>query len=114
MQYPGVAFPQVELRRGAGAYICGEESALIESVEGKRGMPRLKPPIVAMNGVFGRPTLAHNFETLWWLPIFWRAAVPGWQRKGGAGAAACGASACLAGWQSPACTWRPRASPCVN
>lgn len=68
MQYPGVAFPQVELRRGAGAYICGEESALIESVEGKRGMPRLKPPIVAMNGVFGRPTLAHNFETLWWLP----------------------------------------------
>jgi NADH:ubiquinone oxidoreductase subunit F (NADH-binding)/NADH:ubiquinone oxidoreductase subunit E len=60
--------PRIELRRGAGAYICGEESSLIESVEGKRGLPRLRPPIVAQVGVFGRPTLAHNFETLWWLP----------------------------------------------
>lgn len=67
-QYPGYAPPVIELRRGAGAYICGEESALIESVEGKRGLPRLKPPIVALHGVFGRPTLAHNPETLWWLP----------------------------------------------
>lgn len=67
-QHPGFTPPQIELRRGAGAYICGEESALIESVEGKRGLPRLKPPIVAMHGVFGRPTLAHNLETLWWLP----------------------------------------------
>lgn len=67
-QHSGFVPPQIELRRGAGAYICGEESALIESVEGKRGLPRLKPPIVAMNGVFGRPTLAHNPETLWWLP----------------------------------------------
>ena len=67
-RFPGVAWPQIELRRGAGAYVCGEESALIESVEGKRGMPRLKPPIVALHGVFGRPTLAHNLETLWWLP----------------------------------------------
>ncbi len=67
-QHPGFTPPQMELRRGAGAYICGEESALIESVEGKRGLPRLKPPIVAVNGVFGRPTLAHNPETLWWLP----------------------------------------------
>lgn len=67
-QFPGTHFPKVELRRGAGAYICGEESALIESVEGKRGLPRLKPPIVALKGVFGRPTLAHNLETLWWLP----------------------------------------------
>ena len=66
--WPAVRFPQIELRRGAGAYICGEESALIESVEGRRGMPRLKPPIVAVSGVFGRPTLAHNLETLWWLP----------------------------------------------
>lgn len=65
---PGVVLPQIELRRGAGAYICGEESALIESVEGKRGLPRLRPPIVAVQGVFGRPTLAHNLETLWWLP----------------------------------------------
>ncbi|MDR7152406.1 formate dehydrogenase [Hydrogenophaga palleronii] len=67
-QHPGFTPPEIELRRGAGAYICGEESALIESVEGKRGLPRLKPPIVAMHGVFGRPTLAHNLETLWWLP----------------------------------------------
>lgn len=67
-QHPEFTPPQIELRRGAGAYICGEESALIESVEGKRGLPRLKPPIVAMHGVFGRPTLAHNLETLWWLP----------------------------------------------
>jgi len=60
--------PQVALRRGAGAYICGEESALIESLEGKRGMPRLKPPIVAISGLFGRPTLEHNVETLSWVP----------------------------------------------
>ena len=64
----GHALPQVYLRRGAGAYICGEESALIESVEGKRGMPRLRPPYVAEVGLFGRPTLAHNVETLHWLP----------------------------------------------
>ena len=59
--------PQIELRRGAGAYICGEESAMIESIEGKRGMPRLRPPYVAQVGLFGRPTLAHNFETLFWV-----------------------------------------------
>ena len=59
--------PPVELRRGAGAYICGEESAMIESIEGKRGMPRLRPPYVAQVGLFGRPTLAHNFETLHWV-----------------------------------------------
>lgn len=59
--------PQVFLRRGAGAYICGEESAMIESIEGKRGMPRLRPPYVAQVGLFGRPTLEHNFETLYWV-----------------------------------------------
>jgi formate dehydrogenase len=64
---PVPSLPAIELRRGAGAYICGEESALIESVEGKRGWPRLRPPIVAQVGVFGRPTLAHNLETLWWV-----------------------------------------------
>ena len=57
----------IELRRGAGAYICGEESAMIESIEGKRGMPRLRPPYVAQVGVFGRPTLEHNMETLYWV-----------------------------------------------
>ena len=58
------ALPRIELRRGAGAYICGEESAMIESIEGKRGMPRLRPPYVAEVGLFGRPTLEHNCETL--------------------------------------------------
>ncbi len=57
----------IELRRGAGAYICGEESAMIESIEGKRGIPRHRPPYVAQNGIFGRPTLVHNVETLIWV-----------------------------------------------
>ena len=57
----------VELRRGAGAYICGEESAMIESIEGKRGLPRLRPPYIAEFGLFGRPTLNHNVETLHWI-----------------------------------------------
>ena len=59
--------PEIHLRRGAGAYICGEESAMIESIEGKRGMPRLRPPYVAEVGLFGRPTLEHNCETLYWV-----------------------------------------------
>lgn len=57
----------IDLRRGAGAYICGEESAMIESIEGKRGLPRHRPPFVAQVGVFGRPTLVHNVETLHWI-----------------------------------------------
>ncbi len=64
---PPVDLPHIELRRGAGAYVCGEESAMIESIEGKRGMPRLRPPFVAQVGVFGRPTLEHNMETLYWV-----------------------------------------------
>ncbi|WP_006577914.1 NADH-ubiquinone oxidoreductase-F iron-sulfur binding region domain-containing protein [Cupriavidus sp. HPC(L)] len=64
---PCAALPPIELRRGAGAYICGEESAMIESIEGKRGWPRLRPPYVAQVGLFGRPTLEHNFETLYWV-----------------------------------------------
>jgi NADH:ubiquinone oxidoreductase subunit F (NADH-binding)/NADH:ubiquinone oxidoreductase subunit E len=64
---PVANLPRIELRRGAGAYICGEESAMIESIEGKRGMPRLRPPYVAQVGLFGRPTLEHNFETLYWV-----------------------------------------------
>src|SRR6202042_2751659 len=58
---------KIHLRRGAGAYICGEESAMIESIEGKRGLPRHRPPYIAEVGLFGRPTLNHNVETLWWL-----------------------------------------------
>jgi len=57
----------IDLRRGAGAYICGEESAMIESIEGKRGIPRHRPPFVAQVGIFGRPTLVHNVETLHWI-----------------------------------------------
>jgi formate dehydrogenase len=63
---PPCALPLIHLRRGAGAYICGEESAMIESIEGKRGMPRLRPPYVAQVGLFGRPTLEHNMEELHW------------------------------------------------
>jgi len=65
-EFPG-SLPRLELRRGAGAYICGEESAMIESIEGKRGMPRLRPPYVAEVGLFGQPTLEHNCETLYWV-----------------------------------------------
>jgi NADH:ubiquinone oxidoreductase subunit F (NADH-binding)/NADH:ubiquinone oxidoreductase subunit E len=64
---PPCPLPAIFLRRGAGAYICGEESAMIESIEGKRGMPRLRPPYVAQVGLFGRPTLEHNMETLFWV-----------------------------------------------
>ncbi len=64
---PVADMPTIHLRRGAGAYICGEESAMIESIEGKRGMPRLRPPFVAQVGLFGRPTLEHNMESLYWV-----------------------------------------------
>ena len=63
----GRPLPELIVRRGAGAYICGEESAMIESIEGKRGLPRLRPPYVAEVGLFGRPTLEHNCETLYWV-----------------------------------------------
>jgi formate dehydrogenase beta subunit len=64
---PPYELPAIHLRRGAGAYICGEESSMIESIEGKRGEPRLRPPYVAQVGLFGRPTLEHNMETLHWV-----------------------------------------------
>jgi NADH:ubiquinone oxidoreductase subunit F (NADH-binding)/NADH:ubiquinone oxidoreductase subunit E len=68
LEKAGIAKPGfIELRRGAGAYICGEESAMLESIEGKRGMPRHRPPYIAEVGLFGRPTLNHNVETLWWI-----------------------------------------------
>lgn len=62
---PGL--PTIHLRRGAGAYICGEETAMLESIEGKRGLPRQKPPLPHQVGLFGRPTLINNVETLWWV-----------------------------------------------
>ena len=68
LEEAGIVTPgYIDLRRGAGAYICGEESAMIESIEGKRGMPRHRPPFVAQVGVFDRPTLVHNVETLHWV-----------------------------------------------
>jgi formate dehydrogenase len=68
LETAGIVQPgQITLRRGAGAYICGEESAMIESIEGKRGLPRHRPPYVAQVGLFGRPTLVHNVETLYWI-----------------------------------------------
>ncbi|KQU87743.1 NADH-quinone oxidoreductase subunit F [Mesorhizobium sp. Root102] len=68
LEMAGIAKPGfIELRRGAGAYICGEESAMLESIEGKRGLPRHRPPYIAEVGLFGRPTLNHNVETLWWI-----------------------------------------------
>lgn len=66
-QDPPCPLPPLHLRRGAGAYICGEESAMLESIEGKRGMPRLRPPYVAEVGLFDRPTLEQNMETLHWV-----------------------------------------------
>ena len=64
---PWAGMPQIVLRRGAGAYLCGEESAAIEALEGKRALPRSRPPAIAQQGLFGRPTLQHNFETLYWV-----------------------------------------------
>ena len=72
----------IELRRGAGAYICGEESAMIESIEGKRGLPRHRPPYIAEVGLFGKPTLNHNIETLNWLPEIIENGVDWFKNKG--------------------------------
>ncbi|MDH5797302.1 MAG: SLBB domain-containing protein, partial [Paracoccaceae bacterium] len=68
LEKAGLLSTPIELRRGAGAYICGEESAMLESIEGKRGLPRHRPPFIAEVGLFGRPTLNHNIETLSWVP----------------------------------------------
>ena len=68
LEAAGIVRPgYIDLRRGAGAYICGEESAMLESIEGKRGLPRHRPPYVAQVGLWGRPTLVHNVETLHWI-----------------------------------------------
>ena len=75
----------VILRRGAGSYVCGEESAMIESLEGKRGLPRHRPPYVASEGLFGRPTLAHNVETLYWIPEILRGSRRWFDAEGGKG-----------------------------
>ena len=107
--YPGM--PEIVLRRGAGAYICGEESAMIESIEGKRGMPRLRPPYVAQVGLFGRPTLEHNFETLYWVretPREGRRLVR--RRTAAMAGRACARSRSRAACATPASSSRPPAS----
>jgi formate dehydrogenase len=76
---PGTA---IRLRRGAGAYICGEESAMLESIEGKRGLPRHKPPYPSQVGLFGRPTLIHNVETLYWVRDIVEKGIGWWQNHG--------------------------------
>jgi formate dehydrogenase beta subunit len=77
---------KVHVRRGAGAYICGEESAMIESIEGKRGYPRHRPPYVAQVGIFGRPTLVNNIETLHWVPTILEKGAPWFAAHGKNGA----------------------------
>jgi formate dehydrogenase beta subunit len=79
---PPCALPRIHLRRGAGAYICGEESSLIESLEGKRGEPRLRPPFPAQAGVFGRPTLVQNVETVYWLRQLLEESAAAWDARG--------------------------------
>lgn len=74
--------PVIHLRRGAGAYICGEESSLIESIEGKRGLPRHKPPFPFQNGIFGRPTLINNVETLFWVRELLEKGADWWKSHG--------------------------------
>jgi formate dehydrogenase len=79
---PPCALPRLHLRRGAGAYICGEETSLIESIEGKRGEPRLRPPFPAQYGVFGRPTLVQNVETVFWLRDILEHGADSWKSHG--------------------------------
>jgi len=74
--------PRLHLRRGAGAYICGEESSLLESIEGKRGLPRHKPPYPFQVGLFGLPTLINNIETLWWVRDIVEQGADWWKRHG--------------------------------
>jgi formate dehydrogenase len=79
---PPCELPRLHLRRGAGAYICGEESSLIESIEGKRGEPRLRPPFPAQVGIFGRPTLVQNVETVYWIRSIIEDGADGWRALG--------------------------------
>jgi formate dehydrogenase beta subunit len=74
--------PVIHLRRGAGAYICGEESSLMESIEGKRGLPRHKPPFPFQNGIFGRPTLINNVESLFWVRDLIEKGADWWKSQG--------------------------------
>ena len=126
-EYPGVRdvllkeIPKVEaaglakagylrLRRGAGAYICGEESAMLESIEGKRGYPRHRPPFAAQVGLFGRPTLINNVETLYWIRDIVEKGPRGSPTRAATARRACAAIPCPAGSRTPGSSWRPRGS----
>ena len=111
---PPVALPRIHLRRGAGAYICGEESAMIESIEGKRGMPRLRPPYVAQVGLFGRPTLEHNMETLYWVRDILEKGAEWFAGQGRNGRKGLRSFSVSGAWRSRACISRPRASRCAS
>ena len=82
LKWADFPLPKMQLRRGAGAYICGEESAMLESIEGKRGLPRQRPPFIAERGLYGLPTLEHNAETLMWVPELLRNGA-GWYKSHG-------------------------------
>ena len=113
-QPPAGALPTIELRRGAGAYICGEESAMIESIEGKRGVPRLRPPYIAQVGLFGRPTLEHNFETLYWVRDLLEKGADWFASQAATAARGCAASRCRAASRTRASSWRRPASRCAS
>ena len=117
LEAAGIAAPGfIELRRGAGAYICGEESAMIESIEGKRGLPRNRPPYIAEVGLFGRPTLNHNVETLWWIRDIVaegrRSGLPSQGKRRPSRRRGRGRSPAAS--RSPASCWRRPASPCAS
>ena len=105
---------RIHMRRGAGAYICGEESAMIESIEGKRGLPRHRPPYVAQVGLFGRPTLEQNVETLFWIRDIVEKGADWFTATAAATARACAASRCPAASRTPASSSRRPASASAN
>jgi formate dehydrogenase beta subunit len=92
---------RVDLRRGAGAYVCGEESAMLESIEGRRGQPRHKPPFPAERGLFDRPTLINNVETLWWVPEILARGGDWFAAQGRRGGKGCAPSRCRAACAIP-------------
>jgi len=111
---PPCALPPIYLRRGAGAYICGEESAMIESIEGKRGMPRLRPPYVAQVGLFDRPTLEHNMESVYWVREIVEKGPQWFAGQGRNGRKGLRSFSVSGGGRRPACNLLPPASPVLD
>ncbi len=111
---PPAPLPKIELRRGAGAYICGEESAMIESIEGKRGMPRLRPPYVAQSGFSAGRPLEHNFETLYWVRQLLEQGAAAFAAQGRHGRMGLRSFSVSGRVKEPASSWRRPASPSVS